>query len=393
MNSSVNQAGRARVGMLAVAFAAVVVLILVLPSINVVRAPEIGKASGPTAFRTLTGWQSNLASLEQSYCLTTVDGYTQWSLNGTTALMNVTYLGSSPMGGGCTQRTDTGGVAVVMLLGGVAKQVYFGGVNNTTTSALWNLGNVSAAENMYSLLPSPSWVAGITIQQPYNCNSSSGGGQQTPTVLGPSPPCPLPMVVARVPGWASGSTGSQDNSQGNAYGGCPLGGTNPYTYWWDNVCNQKNYPILYPHADRAYYQIYTTLDQWVVGNQLWHQQLGTNTVGAVGSLGAAVIGALIGAVIGGIIGKSAGAYGALIGALIGAIVGAAMVWLANVIFQDEAQCIWFWVNLGYLHSYTVVPWWVAMGGTSPIVLWTSQYLKYLRVGNTTFRNLIGVPAP
>lgn len=150
------------------------------------------------------------------------------------------------------------------------------------------------------------------------------------------------------------------------------------TYWWDNVYFVKGYPVLYPHPNRDYYQIYASREWATYGTNLLHFQIGAQMSAMLLAAGPVALGAAIGAYLGAIAG---GTVGAVVGAAVGGVIGAILAYVVGVTFQDEANAIWWWVNKSLISAMAHPPWWVIAFGMWNY--WASSNLKYLRTGSYT----------
>jgi hypothetical protein len=177
----------------------------------------------------------------------------------------------------------------------------------------------------------------------------------------------------------------------HATGSGPCSGTSPSQYLWDSVCfDHTGATIAYHHPDRLYYSIIPTYNYYVNGNQLYHFQVGTAFSQYIVPLGCIGIGAGIGAVIG----ANGGPVGAAAGAITGAIVSGVLCGAGAYTYWDEDQCVWFWLNNGFVNAFSNVPWYIAyFGGPTAVEIWIAAQLNYLRIGNGDVVNLAGISGP
>jgi hypothetical protein len=175
----------------------------------------------------------------------------------------------------------------------------------------------------------------------------------------------------------------------------PLDDTSGATlYWWDNVYFIEGPYEKYTHPYRNYYDVSPYSNWGIDGNTLCHEQIASGVSQTLVTMGPTAFGAAIGGAIGAI----AGPIGAAVGAAAGAIVGTLMQGEISSNLLDEYNCIWWWINIGFIN------WLVANSVELAILLVLFptvaladilSNLGYLRMGDWTARDTIGMgdPAP
>lgn len=186
-----------------------------------------------------------------------------------------------------------------------------------------------------------------------------------------------PSLTTTTGGGGGGGTGTTSSSS-------------PTIFWWYSTEFEKGYPVVYPHPDYSYYQIYTENDWGRVAGGMWNEQIGSNIAGPLRDGGDTAIGGAIGAIMGAAIG---GAIGAAIGAAVGAIIGTVLAIVANFVAFDGSGSVWFWFNSSVWNSLFNIPWYVYLLSYAGIAAWIWDHVSYFRVGNYTFNNSGGYSNP
>jgi hypothetical protein len=340
----------------------------------------LGSQSPSTASGGSHGWiavlisfqtaNSQLSLKETQDCLQQKGVNTTYRASATESLVVTNLTASSTPS--CQGQPEHWGLYVLSNLNSQPSNAIFVGINNTTGIVLRNLTYIFNFEPLFN----ESNLLDCGTQQAF-WNSTLASYYTLVGAQGNS--C-----------YFEGKTIGGGGSTTSGSGGCPTGGTSPMIYVWDSVCFEKGGSTAYPHPDLSYYGIVQSANWFKQGTQLWHIQLGTNTVALLNNIGPIGVGAILGAALGAYFG---GPYGAAAGAAIGMILGALGAYFANAQFESETGSWWAWLNTGFLTAMENVPWYVYALGPTTVALWLIQYLTELRVGNTWFVNQAGISGP
>lgn len=335
------------------------------------------------------GWAGTLAFNETQLCLTMYGPNETLTINSTeqAVLINLTASKSST----CIGRLPHFGYGWIDYSQQVVERVMLVNFNNTTSQRLGPVG------------PSQNLTYNETLTGVYGFSSHEVSAHIAWNIS-KGAPFSISFMFANCGilcggGGGGGSTSTNGINWQPYYGPCPTGNTPPPTiYYWDGVCNEKGpLPyVAYPHAYRYAYQMGSTLNYGITGTKLYHIQLGSLYVGFSAGLSNVMVGILIGALIGVAAGAASGSpVTSLIGGAIGGLIGAVVTYVANVIWDDESQAIWLWVNQAFYNTiyspYVLGLYYVF--GPGATALYVMSTLSDLRVGNTWFQNNDGISGP
>lgn len=167
----------------------------------------------------------------------------------------------------------------------------------------------------------------------------------------------------------------------------PCGAVN--IFLWDSVQFCYGQYIKYYHVDRDYYRIspYATWSR--AGWNILHSQTDEQTSLSLVAGGLPLIAGLIGLAIG-------GPAGAMAGAIVTLVLLAVIVITGEFILLDEDNCMWWWVSTAYVTWLLQnVGWLLSLPLAVAEILAMAAFMSwgYLRIGNTTFYDAIGVGNP
>ena len=157
-------------------------------------------------------------------------------------------------------------------------------------------------------------------------------------------------------------------------------------FTWDGLTYVEGQYIKYPHPDRNVYYI-SPFHSWSMnGWKLTHHQVEqaeSQLIVRTAPVLCAAFGAVLGAAVG-------GGYGAAFFTVIGLALGLYITYVADSLFLDEYNCIWWWTSIKFMDQLSAWAPTIAYYSTRSqviaiqIVLNLIDEYGYLRVGKVTF---------